>query len=102
MDVRSPNIFDKKYYVDLVNKQVLFTSDQDLYTDTRTRGIVTSFASDQKVFFDKFVVAMIKMGQLNVSTGGQGEIRAKCSMRNKDKLLVDVVERLEKTLAAAF
>jgi len=102
MDVRTPNVFDNKYYVDLMNRQGLFTSDQDLFTDQRTRGIVTSFGTDQKVFFDKFVIAMIKMGQLNVSTGGQGEIRAKCSVRNKNKLLVDVVEGLEKTLAAAF
>ncbi|CAN4116453.1 unnamed protein product [Withania somnifera] len=102
MDIRSPNIFNNKYYVDLITRQGLFTSDQDLFTDQRTRGIVTSFARDQNVCFDKFVIAMIKMGQLNVLTGGQGEIRAKCSVRNKDKLLVDVVEGLEKTLSAAF
>ncbi|MCD7462775.1 Peroxidase 12 [Datura stramonium] len=102
MDFRSPNVFDNKYYVDLMNRQGLFTSDQDLYTDKRTRRIVTSFGTDQKVFFDKFVIAMIKMGQLNVSTGRQGEIRAKCSVTNKGKLLADVVEGLDKTLAAAF
>ncbi|CAN4081198.1 unnamed protein product [Withania somnifera] len=79
-----------------------FYVDQDLFTDRRTRGIVTSFGRDQKVFFDKFVIAMIKMGQLNVLTRGQGEIRAKCSVRNKDKLLADVVQGLEKTLSAAF
>ncbi|KAJ8537946.1 hypothetical protein K7X08_014486 [Anisodus acutangulus] len=104
LDIRSPNIFDNKYYVDLMNRQGLFTSDQDLFTDQRTRNIVTSFAKDQKVFFDNFVNAMIKMGQLNVLTGGQGEIRAKCDRRNNDKKvdIATVVEELEETFSALF
>ncbi|KAH9611339.1 hypothetical protein KSS87_016533 [Heliosperma pusillum] len=82
LDLRTPNKFDNKYYVDLMNRQGLFTSDQTLYTDPRTRGIVTSFAVNQSLFFEKFVIAMLKMGQLSVLTGGQGEIRANCSARN--------------------
>jgi peroxidase len=84
LDIRSPNKFDNKYYVDLMNRQGLFTSDQDLYTDKRTKDIVTNFAVNQSLFFEKFVAAMLKMGQLNVLTGNQGEIRANCSVRNKD------------------
>ncbi|MCD7462773.1 Peroxidase 12 [Datura stramonium] len=104
MDVRSPNVFDNKYYVDLMNRQGLFTSDQDLFTDERTRDIVTSFGKDQKLFFDKFVIGMIKMGQLNVLTGGQGEIRKRCDRRNKDKKvdIATVVEDLEETFSALF
>ncbi|GMP79975.1 hypothetical protein CsSME_00035260 [Camellia sinensis var. sinensis] len=86
LDIRTPNKFDNKYYVDLVHRQGLFTSDQDLYTDERTRDIVESFAHDQNLFFEKFVSAMIKMGQLSVLTGGKGEIRANCSVRNSDNL----------------
>ncbi|KAL6002612.1 Peroxidase 12 [Asimina triloba] len=82
LDLRTPNAFDNKYYVDLMNRQGLFTSDQDLYTDKRTRPIVTSFAINQTLFFQKFVLAMVKMGQLNVLTGTQGEIRGNCSVRN--------------------
>ncbi|GMH00763.1 hypothetical protein Nepgr_002602 [Nepenthes gracilis] len=73
-----------KYYVDLMNRQGLFTSDQDLYIDKRTKGVVTSFAVDQALFFDKFVFAMIKMGQLSVLTGTQGEVRNNCSAKNFD------------------
>ncbi|KAE8683405.1 Peroxidase 12 [Hibiscus syriacus] len=96
LDIRTPNIFDNKYYVDLMNRQGLFTSDQDLYTDSRTRGIVTSFAIDQNLFFQRFAVAMIKMGQLSVLTGNDGEIRANCSARNagKTSVLVSAVEEL--------
>ncbi|XVF39045.1 hypothetical protein PTKIN_Ptkin01aG0004000 [Pterospermum kingtungense] len=99
LDIRSPNKFDNKYYVDLMNRQGLFTSDQDLYTDKRTRGIVTSFAVNETLFFEKFMEAMIKMGQLSVLTGKNGEIRANCSVRNTDtkSYLATVVEEgLEK------
>ena len=69
LDIRSPDKFDNKYYVDLMNRQGLFTSDQDLYTDSRTKGIVKSFAVNETLFFEKFVLSMIKMGQLSVLTG---------------------------------
>ncbi|XAR48645.1 Peroxidase [Bertholletia excelsa] len=92
-DIRTPNVFDNKYYVDLVNRQGLFTSDQDLYTDPRTRDIVESFAADQEQFFEQFVTSMLKMGQLSVLTGELGEIRANCSVRNSDNLkLASVAE----------
>ncbi|XP_043718749.1 peroxidase 12-like [Telopea speciosissima] len=84
LDIRSPDLFDNKYYVDLMNRQGLFTSDQDLYMDSRTKAIVTSFAINQTLFYEKFVFAMIKMGQLNVLTGTQGEVRANCSAHNSD------------------
>ncbi|KAK7391229.1 hypothetical protein VNO78_19641 [Psophocarpus tetragonolobus] len=98
LDLRSPNTFDNKYYVDLMNRQGLFTSDQDLYTNKKTRSIVTDFAVNQNLFFDKFVFAMLKMGQLNVLTGKQGEIRANCSVKNSNNnsfltsVLDDVVD----------
>ncbi|KAL9234155.1 hypothetical protein vseg_009054 [Gypsophila vaccaria] len=82
LDIRTPDFFDNKYYVDLMNKQGLFTSDQTLYTDSRTKSIVTSFAVNQSLFFENFVVGMLKMGQLQVLTGTQGEIRLNCSVRN--------------------
>lgn len=71
-----------------MNRQGLFTSDQDLYTDSRTRGIVTNFAINQTLFFQEFVNSMIKMSQLSVLTGNQGEIRANCSRRNANDLFI--------------
>nr|XP_043640040.1 peroxidase 12-like [Erigeron canadensis] len=88
MDIRSPNVFDNRYYVDLMNRQGLFTSDQDLYTNSTTRTIVTNFAVNQSLFFENFVNAMIKMGQLSVLTGTQGEIRGNCSRRNSNDLFI--------------
>ncbi|PIA25424.1 hypothetical protein AQUCO_11400002v1 [Aquilegia coerulea] len=82
LDVRTPNNFDNQYYVDLLNRQGLFTSDQDLFTDNTTAPIVTSFANNQTLFFERFAFSMIKMGMINVTTGTQGEIRTNCSARN--------------------
>ncbi|KAL1820168.1 hypothetical protein ACET3Z_015037 [Daucus carota] len=90
-DFRSPDDFDNKYYVNLVNRQGLFTSDQDLFTDSTTSDIVTSFANNQTLFFEKFVIAMLKMGQMGVVTGTDGEIRTNCSAKNSDTTLLSTL-----------
>nr|POE78988.1 peroxidase 12 [Quercus suber] len=83
-----------------MNREGLFTSDQDLYTDSRTKGIVESFALDEELFFEQFAKSMIKMGQLSVLTGKKGEIRADCSVRNSDNAkLKTVVEEDEEVEA---
>ena len=95
LDVRTPNVFDNKYYVDLANSQGVFTSDQDLFSDSRTKGIVKSFASDQELFFDSFADAVVKLSQLDVLTGKKGQVRAKCSVANTKKeglVVASVVE----------
>ena len=45
LDVRTPDVFDNKYYVNLVNREGLFVSDQDLFTNANTRPIASSSAS---------------------------------------------------------
>ncbi|KAL6616763.1 hypothetical protein ACP70R_039033 [Stipagrostis hirtigluma subsp. patula] len=82
LDVRTPNAFDNKYYVNLVNREGLFTSDQDLFANAATRATVERFARDQKAFFDQFAASVVKMGQINVLTGSRGQIRRNCSRRN--------------------
>ncbi|KAK1263690.1 Cationic peroxidase SPC4 [Acorus gramineus] len=82
LDLRTPNIFDNKYYVDLMNRQGLFTSDQDMYIDSRTKPIVLGFAVNQSLFYEKFAFSMVKMGMLKVLTGTSGQIRANCSAKN--------------------
>lgn len=94
LDIRTPATFDNKYYLDLMNKQGLFTSDQDLNIDSRTKGLVNDFAVNQGLFFEKFVNAFIKVSQLNVLVGNQGEIRGKCNVVNggKKSVLSTLVE----------
>ncbi|XP_078148744.1 cationic peroxidase SPC4-like [Carex rostrata] len=95
-DILTPNTFDNKYYVDLLNREGLFTSDQDMYTDLRTKPIVTDFAKNQNLFFQKFVYSIVKMGQLSVVTGSNGEIRANCSAKNPSSIeILEPVTDLE-------
>jgi peroxidase len=98
-DIRTPRTFDNKYYVDLMNRQGLFTSDQDLFVNATSKPIVTKFAIDQNAFFDQFVYSYVKMGMISVLTGSQGQVRANCAFRNPTSSslpwsVVDAVENL--------
>lgn len=105
LDIRTPNIFDNKYYLDLMNRQGLFTSDQDLFIDQRTKGLVIEFAVNQNKFFEKFIIAMVKMSQISVLTRSQGQIRANCSLINSrytgDDHLVSVVDAEKEEVAGS-
>jgi peroxidase len=81
-DIRTPRTFDNRYYVDLVNRQGLFTSDQDLFVNATSRPLVRRFAGDQDAFFDQFVYSYVKMGMVRVLTGSRGQVRANCAFRN--------------------
>jgi peroxidase len=51
-------------------------------TDTSTIDIVNSYSANQTTFFADFVVSMIKMGNISVLTGTEGEIRLNCAIVN--------------------
>lgn len=74
-----------------MNRQGVFTSDQDLLNDKRTKGLVNDFAVNQNLFYEKYVDAVIRMSQLDVLTGNQGEIRSKCSVVNRKKSVLSTV-----------
>jgi peroxidase len=82
MDPTTPNKFDNAYYKNLQGGRGLFTSDQVLFTDRRTRAIVNRFASSSSAFNGAFVKAMTKLGRVGVLTGKKGEIRIDCSRPN--------------------
>ncbi|RVW30286.1 Peroxidase 16 [Vitis vinifera] len=60
----------------------LFTSDQALFTDTRSRPTVNQFAASNAAFGRAFVSAITKLGRVGVKTGNQGEIRHDCTSVN--------------------
>ncbi|CAO1941041.1 unnamed protein product [Urochloa humidicola] len=82
LDARTPNVFDNIYFVNLVSRQGVLTSDQDLFTNATTRPLVQRFAADQRAFFHQFKLSMLKMGQIKVLTGNQGQVRRNCSKPN--------------------
>ncbi|KAL2341525.1 hypothetical protein Fmac_009465 [Flemingia macrophylla] len=84
LDLTTPDTFDSNYYSNLQLQNGLLQSDQELFnsTDADTIALVNSFSSNQTLFFENFKASMIKMGNLGVLTGSQGEIRTQCNFVN--------------------
>ncbi|XP_024514911.1 peroxidase 51 [Selaginella moellendorffii] len=81
-DPVTPFEFDNAYYKNLLAGRGLVTSDQELYSDRRTRKLVRLFSKKRQRFFNAFADAMDKMGSIGVKTGTSGEIRRDCSRIN--------------------
>ncbi|GLJ29265.1 hypothetical protein SUGI_0577170 [Cryptomeria japonica] len=82
MDPTTPRIFDNVYYQNLKSGKGLFTSDQVLYTDSRSRRTVEVYARYPSQFNAGFIQAITKLGRVGVKVGNQGEIRQDCSRFN--------------------
>ncbi|XP_010266033.1 PREDICTED: peroxidase 64 [Nelumbo nucifera] len=74
----SVTTFDNTYYKLLLQGKSLFSSDQALLTTSKTKSLVSKFASSQADFNKAFVKSMIKMSSL---AGGQ-EVRLDCRVVN--------------------
>ncbi|TKY54551.1 Peroxidase 16 [Spatholobus suberectus] len=82
MDPVTPQKFDNQYFKNLQQGMGLFTSDQVLFTDARSKATVNLFASNEGAFQKAFVDAITKLGRVGVKTGKQGEIRFDCTRPN--------------------
>ncbi|KAG7552440.1 hem peroxidase [Arabidopsis thaliana x Arabidopsis arenosa] len=94
-DLRTPTLFDNKYYVNLKENKGLIQSDQELFSSpdaSDTLPLVREYADGQGKFFDAFAKAMIRMSSLSPLTGKQGEIRLNCRVVNSKPRIMDVVE----------
>ncbi|KAM6551548.1 hypothetical protein CsatB_001356 [Cannabis sativa] len=86
LDLSTPNTFDNRYFTNLQSQNGLLQTDQELFSTSGadTISIVNNFTTNQTAFFESFVVSMIKMGNIRVLTGTNGEIRSNCSRLNGD------------------
>ncbi|KAK9071393.1 hypothetical protein SSX86_009962 [Deinandra increscens subsp. villosa] len=82
MDPNTPRTFDNMYFKNLQQGKGLFTSDQVLFTDSRSNQTVRSMASSPQAFSDAFVAAMTKLGRIGVKNSQNGNIRRDCSVFN--------------------
>ncbi|EEF27512.1 Peroxidase 22 precursor, putative, partial [Ricinus communis] len=84
LDSATPDAFDNRYFSNLLSGKGLLQSDQELFSTpgADTAGIVTNFSTSQTAFFESFVVSMIRMGNLSVLTGTDGEVRLNCRVVN--------------------
>lgn len=76
------NSFDNDYFNQLQRKAGVLFSDQTLFVNPRTRGIVNGYSLNQAMFFFDFQQAMVKMSLLDVKEGSKGEVRADCRRNN--------------------
>ncbi|XP_019421100.1 PREDICTED: peroxidase 20 isoform X4 [Lupinus angustifolius] len=85
LDFETPKRFDNHYFINILEGKGLLGSDNVL-TSQDFDGTITkqvwAYASNQKVFFASFAKSMIKMGNINVLTGNEGEIRRNCRFVN--------------------
>ncbi|KAE8707692.1 Peroxidase 73 [Hibiscus syriacus] len=82
MDPNTPRRFDNVYYNNLQQGKGLFTSDQVLFTDQRSRPLVNAWATNSQAFNNAFVTAITKLGRVGVNTGKNGNIRRRCDAFN--------------------
>ncbi|KAG8498767.1 hypothetical protein CXB51_005213 [Gossypium anomalum] len=83
MDPGSFKTFDEAYYTLVAKRRGLFQSDSALLDDPETKAYVIIQASTNGSTFAKdFAESMVKMGQVGVLTGNQGEIRKHCALVN--------------------
>lgn len=82
IDPTTPAVLDNNYYKLLSLNLGLFFSDNQLRTNATLNASVNSFAANETLWKQKFAAAMVKMGNIEVLTGTQGEIRLNCSVVN--------------------
>ncbi|KAK8491086.1 hypothetical protein V6N13_034626 [Hibiscus sabdariffa] len=82
MDPNTPKTFDNVYFKNLQQGKGLFTSDQVLFTDQRSKPLVNAWATSSNAFNNAFVTAITKLGRVGVKTGRDGNIRIRCDTFN--------------------
>lgn len=83
LDGETPTAFDNQYYKNLLRGRGLLDTDQALLADSRTGGFVKSFAYQKsQAFVHQFAHSMRRLGEAQVLTGNEGEVRRKCSAVN--------------------
>ncbi|GLT87503.1 hypothetical protein SLE2022_055820 [Rubroshorea leprosula] len=82
LDQNSSFVVDNQYYKQILLKRGILQIDQELANDTKTRWIVSGFASNNIRFSKRFADAMAKLGTIEVLVGNDGEIRKNCRASN--------------------
>ncbi|KAJ9538313.1 hypothetical protein OSB04_031046 [Centaurea solstitialis] len=83
LDTGSVGSFGNSFYENLRNGRGVTESDAKLWSDRRTQRFVQGFLGNRGSRFNsEFGRAMVKMGNTEVKTGSQGEIRRICTATN--------------------
>ncbi|KVH93469.1 heme peroxidase [Cynara cardunculus var. scolymus] len=79
-------VFDNSYYANLRNGRGVLESDAKLWSDPTTQRFVQGFLGVRGLrgmrFDVEFGRSMVKMGNTDLKTGSEGEIRRVCTATN--------------------
>ncbi|EOY04783.1 hypothetical protein QUC31_017088 [Theobroma cacao] len=75
--------FTNSYYSRVLTKEAVLGVDQQLFFGDDTKQITQEFAASFEDFRRSFALSMSRMGNINVLTGKEGEIRKNCRFTNK-------------------
>ncbi|KAK9988276.1 hypothetical protein SO802_028515 [Lithocarpus litseifolius] len=83
LDSTSTDRFDNSYYTNLKSNTGLLESDQALMGDPQTAAMANFYSTmNQNYFYNDFSASMVKLGNVGVLTGQNGQIRKKCGSVN--------------------
>lgn len=80
---RSKYSFTNSYYSRVLTNEAVLGVDQQLLYNDDTKQITEEFAAGFEDFRRSFALSMNRMGNINVLTGKEGEIRQNCRFPNK-------------------
>ncbi|KAG0631934.1 hypothetical protein M758_1G291600 [Ceratodon purpureus] len=78
----TPNRWDNAYYANVINQQGVMNSDQILFDDVGTRAETTLNAVLDAAWQVRFSQVIVRMGNIGVKTGPEGEVRRNCRFVN--------------------
>lgn len=83
LDVTTSSKFDNAYYKNLIAQKGFLNSDQALaYENVFSRLLVQTYALSEILWFNDFVVSIIKMGNISPKGQSNGQIRKLCGYPN--------------------
>ncbi|GJZ82493.1 peroxidase 10 [Tanacetum coccineum] len=83
LDLVTTYQFDNAYYKNLVNNAGLLESDQALMGHPLTASMVKDYSMYPYLFYKDFATSMVKLGNIGVITGQDGQVRKKCGEVNR-------------------
>ncbi|EPS71843.1 peroxidase 1, partial [Genlisea aurea] len=81
-DPYSSHKMDSRFYKELLDRKALLESDHNVAKRPDANAIMRQYVNDQNGWLARFTSAMIKLGQVEVLTGDQGQIRRQCRAVN--------------------
>ncbi|XP_076929047.1 peroxidase 10-like [Bidens hawaiensis] len=82
LDAVTTTKFDNNFFRNLVNNSGVLSSDQALMSDNRTTAMVINYSKYPFLFAKDFADSMVKLSNVGVLTGQDGQVRDKCNLVN--------------------